>query len=74
MGGAKRAGPRLDLLNGLLNRCAVDGDQRLDLAMASSGQPVEPVLMALNNLVSSDSQNEPASSDMLKTPNVELVV
>jgi len=51
--------------------CAVDGAMRLDLAMASSGQPLEPVLVALNNLLAA-SQGGSISSSMLKTPNVEL--
>jgi hypothetical protein len=51
--------------------CAVDGNQRLDLAVASSGQPLEPVLVALNRLLT-DEQNGNLSAERLKTPNVEL--
>lgn len=51
--------------------CAVDGDQRLDLALASSGQPIEPVLVALNNLIDHE-QNGSISQELLNTPNVEL--
>jgi hypothetical protein len=51
--------------------CAVDGSQRLDLAVASSGQPLEPVLVALNRLLT-DEQNGTLSAERLKTPNVEL--
>jgi hypothetical protein len=51
--------------------CAVDGSQRLDLAVASSGQPLEPVLVALNRLLT-DEQNGTPSAERLKTPNVEL--
>ena len=51
--------------------CAVDGSQRLDLAVASSGQPIEPVLEALNRLITED-HNGSLSADRLKTPNVEL--
>jgi len=51
--------------------CAVDGSQRLDLALASSGQPLEPVLVALNKLLQHE-QNGATSPDLLKTPNVEL--
>ena len=54
--------------------CAVDGEQRLDLALASSGQPVEPVLTALNNLLERSDQNDALPADLLKTPNVELTL
>lgn len=52
--------------------CATDGDQRLDLTLASSGQPVEPVLVALNGLLAEEQKNGGVSTDILKSPNVEL--
>lgn len=51
--------------------CAVDGSTRLDLAVASSGQTVEPIIVALNNLIT-ESQNGTLSEEILKTPNVQL--
>ncbi len=51
--------------------CAVDGSTRLDLAAASSGQTVEPIIVALNNLIT-ESQNGTLSEEILKTPNVQL--
>ena len=53
--------------------CAVDSDQRLDLAVASSGQPIEPVLAALNSLVA-NGQGDQESTEPLKTPNVQLII
>jgi len=54
--------------------CAFDGSQRLDLAVASTGQSIEPILVALNGLLSSENQNEAIPAEMLKTPNVELTL
>jgi hypothetical protein len=51
--------------------CAVDGSTRLDLAVASSGQMVEPIIVALNNLIT-ESQNGTLPEEVLKTPNVQL--
>lgn len=51
--------------------CAVDGSTRLDLAAASSGQTVEPIIVALSNLIA-ESQNGTLSEEILKTPNVQL--
>lgn len=51
--------------------CAVEGSTRLDLAAAFSGQTVEPIIVALNNLIT-DSQNGTLSEEILKTPNVQL--
>ena len=52
--------------------CATDDEQRLDLALASSGQSVEPVLVALNNLITREHETGAVSENLLKTPNVEL--
>lgn len=53
--------------------CAVDGSERLDLALAASGQPVEPVLVALNHLLE-ENETGTVSPERLKRPNVELTV
>ena len=58
--------------------CAVDGSQRLDLAVAQSGQQLEPVLVALNTLVqyangkNGHETNGKVPDELLQTPNVEL--
>ena len=52
--------------------CAVDGSTRLDYALASSGQTAEPVLVALNKLLTDTPSNGNGTPDFLKTPNVEL--
>ena len=49
--------------------CAVDGSASLALAAASNGQAVEPIVAALNELITA-SQNGNFSE--LKTPNVQL--
>jgi hypothetical protein len=51
--------------------CAVDGSTRLDRAVASSGQTVEPIIAALNNLITK-SQNGTLPEEVLKTPNMQL--
>ncbi len=53
--------------------CAVDGAQRLDLALAPSGQPIEPILVALHALVT-ENQASPLAEKMLKTSNVQLTI
>lgn len=53
--------------------CSVDGEQTLEDAVLGNGRELEPILVALNNLVG---EKKPAESDMtiddLKFPNVEL--
>jgi hypothetical protein len=53
--------------------CSYDGSQRLDLVAASGGQPVEPILVALTQLLEAD-QNGSLNPAPLKMPNVQLVI
>lgn len=51
--------------------CAVDPRQTLAEAAALNGRPLEPILAALNMLVTGSS-NGPALPEQFKTPNVQL--
>jgi hypothetical protein len=51
--------------------CMVDDNQSLAEAAALNGRPLEPILVALNGLVT-DSPNGQLSPEQLKTPNVQL--
>ena len=51
--------------------CSVDDRQSLAEAAAVNGRELEPILAALNTLVTQDG-NALASTEQLKTPNVEL--
>ena len=55
--------------------CAVtDDNERLDLTIARSGQQLEPVLIALNQLLAeSKNNNGRVTEDRLKKSNVQLV-
>ena len=53
--------------------CVVDGSERLEEAAISGGRPVEPILIALNSLVA-ENGGQPISVEMLKGPNVELML
>lgn len=53
--------------------CAVDGSTRLDEAVAGSDGQLEPLLVALNNLVTEGADGLLAE-DPLRTPNVQLVL
>jgi hypothetical protein len=53
--------------------CAVDDRQTLAEAAAGNGQPLEPILMALNTLVSTnETGNGQVAPEQLKQPNVQL--
>lgn len=51
--------------------CLVDDNQSLAEAAALNGRPLEPILVALNGLVT-DSANGQLSPEQLRTPNVQL--
>jgi hypothetical protein len=53
--------------------CAVDGATRLDQAVVASGGSLEPVLVALNDLVT-ESADGTAPEERLRTPNVQLAI
>jgi hypothetical protein len=53
--------------------CAVDGATRLAEAVAANGGPIEPLLVALNDLMA-EGANGRFGEEQLRTPNVELVM
>jgi hypothetical protein len=53
--------------------CAVDGSTRLEDAIVASGGQLEPVLVALNTLISEDA-NGAVVQERLRTPNVQLAL
>lgn len=55
--------------------CAVDPRQSLSEAVALNGRELEPILVALNNLVAAgDAENGPIPPKRLKTPNIQLML
>lgn len=48
--------------------CAVDDSQRLDVAAAQSNQPLKPILVALNALIS----QAQSPAEAIRVPNVHL--
>ena len=53
--------------------CAVDGATRLDQAVVASGGSLEPVLVALNDLVT-ESADGIVPEERLRMPNVQLAI
>jgi hypothetical protein len=53
--------------------CAVDGATRLDQAVVASGGSLEPVLVALNDLVT-ESADGMVPEESLRMPNVQLAI
>jgi hypothetical protein len=53
--------------------CAVDGATRLENAVVASGGSLEPVLVALNDLVT-ESADGTVPEERLRTPNVQLAI
>lgn len=53
--------------------CAVDGATRLEEAVVASGGSLEPVLVALTDLVA-ESAHGTVSEERLRTPNVQLAI
>jgi hypothetical protein len=51
--------------------CAVDGSQRLAEAVAANDRELEPILVALNALVT-ENEHDPHVTGQFKSPNVEL--
>jgi hypothetical protein len=51
----------------------VDGATRLDQAVVASGGSLEPVLVALNDLVT-ESADGTVPEERLRTPNVQLAI
>ena len=49
--------------------CSVDGSQRLDIAAAQNNQPLKPILVALNTLISTEPHQQ---EEMLRVSNVQL--
>jgi len=56
--------------------CYVDEKQSLSEAAAVNGRELEPILMALNNLVAdgANGNNGKTTPEPLKTPNIQLIV
>lgn len=52
--------------------CSVDNHQPLHEAVAQNGRDIQPILMALNTLVSESNGNGTVHDSRLKTSNVEL--
>jgi hypothetical protein len=53
--------------------CAVDGSVRLEEAVSANSGQLEPLLIALNNLVAGGA-DETIPQEQLRTPNVQLAV
>jgi hypothetical protein len=53
--------------------CAVDGSTRLEEAVAANGAPLEPVLVALNDLVTEGTDGI-VTEERLRAPNVQLAL
>jgi hypothetical protein len=53
--------------------CAVDGSARLEEAIAANGDPLEPILVALNDLVT-ERTNGAVIKERLRAPNVQLAL
>ncbi len=52
--------------------CSFDPHQSLGEVAVVNGRPVEPILMALNALISESNGNGVVSPERLKTPNIQL--
>jgi hypothetical protein len=53
--------------------CVVDGSTRLEEAIAANGDPLQPVLVALNDLVAEGAEGI-MTDERLRTPNVQLAL
>jgi len=53
--------------------CAVDGSTRLEEAIAANGDPLQPVLVALNDLVTEGVEGI-VTDERLRSPNVQLAL
>jgi len=53
--------------------CAVDGSTRLEEALTANGGQIEPLLVALNNLVVGGADGI-AAEEPLRVPNVQLAL
>ena len=53
--------------------CVVDGSTRLEEAIAANGDPLQPVLVALNDLVT-EGAGGIMTEERLRTPNVQLAL
>jgi hypothetical protein len=53
--------------------CAVDGSTRLEEAIAANGEPLQPVLVALNDLVTEGTEGI-MTEEQLRSPNVQLAL
>ena len=52
--------------------CSFDPRQSLSEVTAVNGRPVEPILFALNTLITESNGNGAVSPERLKTPNIQL--
>jgi hypothetical protein len=52
--------------------CSVDGYQVLGEAVMANGRELEPILVALNNLVAESDENGQVPEERLKMANVQL--
>lgn len=54
--------------------CSVDERQTLGDAVTMNGREIEPILVALNNLITESATNGRVAEERLKTPNVQLQI